>query len=152
MSTFHKQSFAGRFGAMGDEAEGAYEAIAQASGWKYVRYGLNRPPIHVASLPARIRYTPDYVEASRFVEVQGGGFDRLVKIKVDKLNSLSWWAAEHPLAWFFWNRKIGMWSNPTHDDVLQVIAERRYTTTTFDETKPVYVISNAQFKWHEFPT
>jgi len=152
VSTFHKQSFAGRFGAMGDEAEGAYEAVAQANGWKYVRYGLNRPPIHVASLPPVIRYTPDFLEAGRLVEVQGGGFDRLIKIKVDKLNAMTWWAKTHPLSWFFYNRKIGMWANPTHDDVLQVIAERRYTMTTFDVTKPVYSISNTQFKWLEFPS
>jgi hypothetical protein len=151
VSTFASQPWAGREGSLGDEAESHYEALAQANGWLFIRYGLNRPPLHVASLPKFIRYMPDYLESKRLVECQGGGYDRKVKIKVEKLNEVTEWNKIHPVVWFLWNRKIAMYAMPTHADVLDVIARRRYTMTTFDETKIVYVISNGEFTWQEFP-
>ncbi len=151
MTSFRNQSWGGREGSLGDEAEQRYIDLAEANGWSYVRYGLNRPPLHVASLPKFIRYQPDFMESRRLVECQGGGYDRLVKIKVEKANELSRWHRIHPLTWFLWNRKIGMYSMPTHDEVLDVIARRRYTTTYFDETKAVYSISNGEFSWAPYP-
>jgi hypothetical protein len=151
VSTFAAQPWAGREGSLGDEAEGHYEALAAANGWAYMRFGMNRPPLHVASLPLRIRYMPDYCESKRLVECQGGGYDRKVKIKVEKLNEVTEWNKIHPVVWFLWNRKIAMYAMPAHADVLQCIAERHYTMTMFDETKPVYVLSNGLFTWREFP-
>jgi hypothetical protein len=43
------------------------------------------------ALPARVRYTPDYVMSRCFVEVQGVGRDQKVKLKLDKLGALHHW-------------------------------------------------------------
>lgn len=92
MSAFKDQSWEQRFGAMGDEAEQKFEEYAKdVLDRGFVRYGLNRPPIKMHSLPARIRYTPDYLMSRCFVEVQGLGRDQKFKLKFDKWNSLRWW-------------------------------------------------------------
>jgi len=90
--SFKDQDFAKRFDAMGDEAEAAFERYAEnVLRKKFVRYGLNRPPLQMATLPARVRYTPDYLMSKCFVEVQGLGRDQTFKLKRDKLGSLLWW-------------------------------------------------------------
>lgn len=92
MSAFKDQSFNQRFAQMGDEAEGHFETYAkEVLDRSFVRYGLARPPIQMHALPARIRYTPDYLMSKCFVEVQGLGRDQQMKVKHDKLNSLRWW-------------------------------------------------------------
>ncbi len=92
MSAFKDQSWEQRFGAMGDEAEGHFEQYAtETLKLGFTRYGLNRPPLKMASLPARVRYTPDYLMSRCFVEVQGLGRDQKFKLKRDKLGALHWW-------------------------------------------------------------
>lgn len=98
--SFHKGDFQKRFGAMGDEAEGVFEAVCEEN---WVRFGLNRPPLKMSMIGARIRYTPDYLTSRCLVEVQGLGRDQVFKLKVEKYNSLQWWNQAHPVEMFIWD-------------------------------------------------
>lgn len=100
MSSFKNQGWSARFGAMGDQAEAQFEAWASSQGIGYVRFGLDRPPVHVPSLPVFIRYTPDYLTAKAFYEVQGFGRDQLLKVKTEKLNALDTWDTHHDVKLF----------------------------------------------------
>jgi hypothetical protein len=102
MNQFRNQSFAARMGAMGDEAEFAFESAHQGG---FVRFGLNRPPVAVQQLPPQIRYTPDYLTSSGFVEVQGVGRDRIAKIKIEKAVALQQWHSIFNLEMFIWDSK-----------------------------------------------
>lgn len=89
---FKDRDFAHRFDVMGDTAELRFEEYATNTLKRgYVRYGLSRPPLQMFRLPARVRYTPDFLMSDRFVEVQGLGRDQFCKLKHDKLGSLRWW-------------------------------------------------------------
>lgn len=102
MTQFHQQSFAARFGAMGDEAEAKFEET-HSSGW--VRFGLNRPPLSMQMLPPLIRYTPDYLTSHGLVEVQGVGRDRQLKLKIEKSIALQQWHQHFSLRLFVWDSK-----------------------------------------------
>jgi hypothetical protein len=91
--SFHKQSFHTRFQAMGDEAEGIFLTLHPN---KYVRIGLDRPPFSMQGMPINMRATPDFIGRLHFVEVQGIGRDRTLKLKENKTNAL-----------FIWNKYIG---------------------------------------------
>lgn len=103
MTHFRDQSFNSRFGAMGDEAEGKFEELYDG---KYVRYGLNRPPVSMAMLTPKIRYTPDYLTSHGLVEVQGVGNDRKLKLKIEKALALQQWHTDMPLRFFIWDSKL----------------------------------------------
>lgn len=92
--SFKDRPFEKRFEAMGDIAEGAFEERSKV---KYVRFGLNRPPLKMSALPPTLRYTPDYLTSNNFVEVQGLGGDQIFKLKLDKLEALSFWNNLHPV-------------------------------------------------------
>ena len=98
--SFHERTFANRFGAMGDEAESVFEATHPAG---YVRFGLNRPPLHMASLPVRVRYAPDYLTSKGFVEVKGCGRDQRLKVKLENLNALHYWNQLFTTSVFVWD-------------------------------------------------
>lgn len=100
MEQFKDRAFEHRFKLMGDLAEQAFE-----TSWKkgFVRYGLNRPPLKMASLPLEIRHTPDYLTSSHLVEVQGIGKDQKLKLKLDKWKALDWWNKVHPLLFFVYD-------------------------------------------------
>lgn len=100
-ATFSTQTFSQRFQAMGDEAEGVFEAVYPEG---FVKYGLSRPPIHLASVPPFIRFTPDYLTAKGLVEVQGLGRDRTFKLKISKWTALEEWASHFRVDLFVWDR------------------------------------------------
>lgn len=108
--SFKDAGWAARFEALGDEAEGVFEYVAEHElELGFTRYGLNRPPIRLGSVPARIRYSPDYLMSSKFVEVQGLGRDQELKLKLDKWGALHWWADVHPVDLFVWDSHGGRW-------------------------------------------
>jgi hypothetical protein len=88
---------------MGDEAEGVFEAICSNEGRSWARYGLRRPRLAVQMLPAKVRYTPDYLCNKELVEVQGFGKDQTIKTKVEKLDALAWWSNAMPVHIFLWD-------------------------------------------------
>lgn len=111
--TFNDASFVQRYQSMGDEAESMFEQIYPRN---WIRYGLDRPPIQVWKLPPFIRYTPDYLCTDGLYEVQGCGQDGLIKIKLDKLESLRQWNLLCPTSFWFWDK-----------------ANRRYTTLSIQD-------------------
>ena len=48
---FHQGSYQERYVKMGDEAETAFEERNES----WVRYGLNRPPLHIHKMPLGVR-------------------------------------------------------------------------------------------------
>lgn len=100
---FHTQPWASRYARMGDASESRYEETVNRG---YVRFGLNRPRIHVPSLPKRLRFMPDYLEAKRFVECVGFGRDGELKLKTAKYDVLRWWETVHPVELFVYDSKL----------------------------------------------
>jgi hypothetical protein len=95
--SFKDKNFAARYGDMGDLSEGAFEQWCQDNQRNYVRWGLDRPPLNLRMLPTRLRYSPDYLMSSSFVECQGFGRDNTFKLKLEKHGALHWWADLHPV-------------------------------------------------------
>lgn len=104
MAAFKDQAFHDRVNRMGDECESVFEDTYAAG---FVRFGLNRPPLKMSSLPAVIRHTPDYLTTRGLVECQGHGGDQIAKFKTGKLQALSVW--HHSIMrvdFFLWDSKF----------------------------------------------
>lgn len=101
--SFADQPFAARIGKMGDQAEGKFEEWADSLAKGWVRFGLNRPPLHMASLPTRLRYCPDYLCSDGFYEVQGFGRKQQLQLKVEKWSCLNYWNTLHPVRLFVYD-------------------------------------------------
>lgn len=95
--SFKDKNFTYRMAAMGDQAEGAFERWCEEHDKKYIRWGLDRPPLNLRMIPTRIRYAPDYLLSARFVECQGFGTDQTFKLKLEKHGALHWWNDLHPV-------------------------------------------------------
>lgn len=90
--SFKDREWSARFSELGDEGEAQFEDYcAEVLKVNFVRYGLNRPPLQLSSIPARIRYTPDFLLSRSLVEVQGLGRDQQFKLKMDKWGALHHW-------------------------------------------------------------
>ena len=100
MTQFHEQSCAAREGTLGDTAEAIFEETYPL---KWVRYGLNRPPLKMSSLSELVRTTPDYLTSDGFVEVKGLGRDQRLKIKQSSLTAMKHWDLMMPLRIFIWD-------------------------------------------------
>lgn len=85
---------------MGDEAESVFESVYPQG---FARYGLNRPPILLAQVPAFVRYTPDYITSKGLIEVQGFGRDQTFKLKNDKYEALNSWNSMFRVDLFVWD-------------------------------------------------
>lgn len=101
--SFADQPFASRFAQMGDQAEAKFEEWAGGECKGFVRFGLNRPPLHMASLPTRLRYAPDYLCTDGFYEVQGFGKKQQLQLKVEKWSCLNYWNTLHPVHLFLYD-------------------------------------------------
>lgn len=133
--SFHEQPFSVRFGAMGDEAEREFlKRFPNA-----VRYGLERPDINLAKVPAFIRYTPDFLQHNRLVEVMGVGRDGVLKLKDEKLKALMQWDRTFDTYLFVWD------SHKKRSNILTIrtLNELRadFTVAQFHEGKLYYEIS-----------
>ncbi|HCV02915.1 MAG TPA: hypothetical protein DG048_09740 [Pseudoalteromonas sp.] len=133
--SFKDKPFETRFKAMGDIAETAFE---ERYGANFVRFGLNRPPLKMSALPPVIRYTPDYLTSNAFVEVQGLGGDQMFKLKLDKLEALSFWNNIHPVLLYVYD---------SHKDRDNTLDWKRLTSLcqeakidTFPEGKKYYAV------------
>ena len=101
--TFKDQPWAQRFKKLGDEAEQIFESWAAIQGIGFHRSGLDRPPFQVGKLPTLIAYTPDYLTADCYIEVQGFGRAQEIKLKEDKLQALWSWDRMHCTKLFLWD-------------------------------------------------
>lgn len=132
-TAFKDKDFAHRFTAMGDEAEGIFEATTDKG---FARYGLNRPPIGLGDVPEMIRYTPDYLQHDRLVEVQGIGADRTIKLKVDKYTALMQWNQIFPTWLFVWDRIERTYTEFPIDGFPILLAD----LAAFPEGKPYFAL------------
>ena len=142
MSQFNQQDFGQRFGAMGDEAEGVFESTHTG---KYVRYGLNRPPVSMSMIPPFIRYTPDYLTSHGLVEVQGVGKDRKLKLKLDKAESLNEWHKQFKLTFFVWDTTLKQSTYIDWDDLWAILPSM--PIETFPEGKQYWSIDGDARPW-----
>lgn len=117
---FHQKNWSQRFQAMGDEAEAIFEEVYGAN---WVRTGLNRPPLQVHKLSVPVRYMPDYLTTKSWVEVQGCGSQRVLRIKEEKLESLwTWETLGHPVYFFIWDRTASAYTFVKLEDMYNIIA------------------------------
>lgn len=126
---------------MGDAAEQAFERDCDMTGRGFVRFGLNRPPLRVASLPARIRYAPDYLTGTGFVECQGFGRKQKVMLKVEKYGSLCWWNDLWPVTLFLWDSHRRRSCELPLRDVGVMIDEQYATLDYFPEGKAYFSLA-----------
>lgn len=103
---FSERSWQHREKTLGDIAETAFTSWADQIGIKYVRWGLERPPLDVGLLPSHIAHAPDFLIQERFIEVQGCGADQTFKFKHQKLNVISSWNVIHRVDWFLYNQPL----------------------------------------------
>jgi hypothetical protein len=143
---FHNQSWATRYGSMGDEAEGIFERVWPRN-WE--RFGLKRPCLQVASLPLEIRYTPDYLTSFSLVEVQGFGRDGTLRVKDEKFAALKWWQEVMPVEFFLWDSTNSKWGTIDCD---QLFAAESSVGAYDDGAKPfrAYKASDLPIEWTEF--
>lgn len=169
--SFHKQSFLKRLERMGDESETIFERWAKSHGINVVRLGLNRPPFKFfQSLPASIRYIPDYIveDSDRkvrdsggpmdyvhsFVEVKGVGKDQLVKIKLETLRENER-LSDHfkrPVIYFIWDkisRKVSFHHNTK--DIYRIVADNEIPVKAFHEGNQYYGIPTELLGWISKP-
>ncbi len=165
---FNNLKFSQRFQQMGDESEKIFEDWCTKHSINLVRLGLNRPPFkYFPSLPANIRYLPDYLIedtdrvvrdnngpmklAHAFVEVKGVGRDQLIKIKLDTLdcNAEVEEVFERPVLYFIWD-KIGKRVSFHHTlkDLLDIINTYDIPVKTFHEGNKYYPIPTKLLRWH----
>jgi hypothetical protein len=100
--SFRDRSFNQRLTQMGDAAEGVFEDTYPQG---FTRFGLNRPPIRLSTVPEFIRFTPDYLTSKGLVEVQGFGRDQTVKMKLNKWKSMWEWHEIFRVDLFLWDSK-----------------------------------------------
>lgn len=143
MTQFHKKTWGQRYQTMGDEAEGIFETVYKNN---WVRTGLNRPPLRMSSLSVAVRYMPDYLTSTSWVEVQGCGRDKVVRIKQEKLDALWEWATlGHPVEFFFWdttNKRYTQTPLPTVQRFANTCTEKLYP-----EGKVFYELDTELFDW-----
>jgi hypothetical protein len=101
--SFKDEKWDVRVSALGDEAEGKFEEWCERARLNFERTGWNRPSIRPSDLPTRLRYMPDYCLGRGYIEVQGFGKDQIFKVKLEKLNSLHYWNALHPVTLYVWD-------------------------------------------------
>src|SRR5262245_28586464 len=97
---FIERPWADRYAYMGDTAEVEFEARYKLG---FVRTGIKRPPLKVYDLHPYVRRMPDYLTQDGWVEVLGIGADLTLKLNVDKLCALRFWALLMPVTLWIWD-------------------------------------------------
>jgi hypothetical protein len=137
--SFKDRGWSSRFDGMGDLAEAKFEEVAKSVLKRgFVRFGLNRPPLKMTALPARLRYTPDYLMTSRLVEVQGFGRDQTLKLKLDKWGALHWWNDVHPVELFVFDSHNDRWGFVTLAELDHLLANGEASLESFPEGKTYF--------------
>ena len=144
--SFKDQSFDRRFSAMGDEAEGKFERIFPDN---YVRFGLNRPPLHMASLPERLRHMPDYLTSKGFIECKGIGRDDTVKLKVMEFSCMNFWHQIHPMRIFVWSSYRFAWTMLAFEQIRSLIDDGSATLDRYHDGKAYFGLVGDNFTWTE---
>jgi|TARA_R110000796_G_scaffold238820_1_gene359298 hypothetical protein len=136
-----------RYGSMGDEAEGAFEKCTE--GW--ARFGFNRPPFSIQTLPLFMRYTPDYVTVNTLIEVMGCGKNGL-KLKQEKISALTMWDGQMPVWLWVWSTPKQQYAFMPLKTVTQFIDKGETTFGTFREGKTYFNFKPSLFPWTDPPS
>lgn len=146
---FSTQQFDERFEVMGDTAEHAFKAWAEAHNVNYVAYGLNRPPFRsFYLLPEFIRMTPDFLcegESKFFVECKGSA-GTVVKIKLETMRVLREWNDHLPL-WFFIYDSTNHRYSFIHYAQLNVLCQGAPIKKFRSDQKEYYHLRTNRFSW-----
>tara|TARA_R100000152_G_C6764177_1_gene188729 strand:- start:362 stop:811 length:450 start_codon:yes stop_codon:yes gene_type:complete len=143
--SFADEPFHRRIQTMGDIAERAFEEVSEVN---FVRYGLNRPPLNMASLPLTIRHTPDYLTSNNLVEVQGLGKDQVLKMKLEKMKALGSWHRMHKVQLFVYDSTNDRSALIEYNDLQKMC--RKAAIESFPEGKQYYAIP-AGLVWVDEP-
>lgn len=136
-ASFKDQSFNKRFAKMGDQAESKCRAWLDSQNVGYVDYGLDRPPIRMDMLSARIRHTPDILTSRGLIECKGFGRDQIAKIKFEDINCLSWWNDCFPVSIFFYDSANDRHTCVSFETVRdKMLADERVTKGVFPDANP----------------
>jgi hypothetical protein len=146
--SFYQQDFGARFSAMGDEAEGVFDATTTDS---QAQFGLNRPPVFLGNVAAFIRYMPDRLQHNRLVECMGIGRDGVLKLKLEKLYALMEWDKFHPVHLFVWDSGQRQHTTQTIWEIAKQCNEAA-ELQRFPEGKPAWFLNVRQiFHWVWIP-
>lgn len=115
---------------MGDEAEYVFEQV-YPNNW--VRTGLDRPPIKLSTVPAKVRNTPDYLTSKGWVECQGFGNDGILKVKLDKLEACGHHHMDFRLDFFWWNSNLKVYSYSRWTDIASLVDRHAVEIDTFHD-------------------
>lgn len=120
MTAFHQKTYKEREQAQGKEAEAIYLQVNPLGGTNIVM-GLRAPGIDVRRLSRDLAQLPDFynVNWGILVEVQGCGWDKKLKVKEKKMDSLHYWHENHnPVNMFAWNSSVREWVLLTWDQLV----------------------------------
>jgi hypothetical protein len=112
MTAFHTRSGEERYGAnamAGDMAEAAVLTVCQNRNRPVVPFGPRRVSTERAqqmTWQKEIRYTPDFLEFGRFIEVQGCGESGKIIFKKEKLEALIFWNGMMPVFFGIFNSSL----------------------------------------------
>jgi hypothetical protein len=125
MTAFHKKPFAARLATMGDTAEDIFDHV---NGGRCHALGLNRvwvngEKLYMNNMTAAMRYTPDRMTSTSYVECMGIGRDGTLKIKSEKIAALLRWCKIGPTELFVYDQSdhvyyqapINQWQAAIHD-------------------------------------
>lgn len=148
--SYHGQSFANRFAAMGDAAEQAFEELYPK---KKDRYGHNRPQSSMARWPVEVRATPDYITSDCFVECKGFGRDGVVKLDAERLDVMAHWQHLLPVKFFLWDSHKRRWTILPLFEVTWCARHEGDTGRWGDNGKPYYAVPAERFnaEWTDAP-
>lgn len=143
--TFHTQNFNTRLTDMGDASENKFLEVAESLGRRPVRFGFDRPPFSIVKIAKKLRYTPDFIDDKGLIECQGFGRDQMVKLKVEKINALAAWDAEHPVYLFLWDSHKKRYCISPFADVMKMIEGGAAELAYFHDPKAYFAIKAESF-------
>lgn len=143
--TFHTQNFNNRLTDMGDASENKFLEVAESLGRRPVRFGFDRPPFSIVKIAKKLRYTPDFIDDKGLIECQGFGRDQIAKLKVEKLNALAAWDAEHPVSLFLWDSQKKRHTLISFADLMKLIEGGASNLAYFHDPKAYFAIGAEAF-------
>ena len=136
--SFNKQSFQQRFNEMGDTAEGVYMEVLPIG--NSLPFGWRRPKITMKNMTPTIKHMPDFYAGSGYlVEVMGCGGDLILKLKVDKYESLKEWNRIQPVTLFVYNSHLRAWVLLSWDDIKKAVNIGRKNGVKHFHDGPTYL-------------
>ena len=120
-----------------NEAEATFDRLHPNS----APWGLDHPPINVGMIPGMVRYAPDRIMSDRMVECKGVGKDAILKIKLEQLYALAWWANVMDVYVFIWDSYRKRHATIKVGDLIKACEKNGVLTQFPDNSKPAWFMS-----------